>query len=115
MYADKITRSMKETIDETERRRDKQLIYNEKMGITPAQIVKPASTVLKELSKRGVEYNAYIEPDKPDIAADPVIKYMSAEALEKAIKKTRRFRHFYWLIDCTTPTTVAGVNYGIKR
>jgi hypothetical protein len=34
---------------------------------------------------------------------------------KKPLRKTRRFRYFYWLIDCTTPTTVAGVNYGIKR
>ncbi len=90
MYADKITRSMQETIDETERRRDKQLKYNEKMGITPTQIVKPSSSIMKGLKKHGVEKNAYIEPDKPDIAADPVIKYMSPEALEKTIKKTRK-------------------------
>jgi excinuclease ABC subunit B len=90
MYADKITRSMQETIDETERRREKQLSYNEKMGITPAQIIKPGISIMKQLSKHGVERTAYIEPEKMDIAADPVIKYMSAEALEKAIKKSRR-------------------------
>lgn len=90
MYADKITRSMQETIDETERRREKQLKYNEKMGITPTQIIKPGSSIMKELSRHGVERGAYIEPDKPDIAADPVVKYMSAEALEKTIKKSRK-------------------------
>ena len=90
MYADKITRSMQETIDETERRREKQLKYNEKMGITPTQIVKASSTIMKDLKSKGVERDAYIEPDKPDIAADPVIKYMSPEALEKTIRKTRK-------------------------
>ena len=90
MYADKVTRSMQETIDETERRRDKQLKYNEKMGITPAQIVKASSTILRDLKSKGIERDAYIEPDKPDIAADPVIKYMSSEALEKTIRKTRK-------------------------
>jgi len=90
MYADKITRSMQETIDETNRRREKQLKYNEEHGITPTQIVRTSGSILKEFSKHGVESRAYIEPEKPDIAADPVIKYMSAEALEKAIKKSRR-------------------------
>ena len=90
MYADKVTRSMQETIDETERRREKQMKYNEKMGITPTQIIKPSSSIMRELGKHGVDKSAYIEPDKPDIAADPVVKYMSAEALEKTIKKTRK-------------------------
>lgn len=90
MYADKITRSMQETIDETNRRREKQLIYNEKHGITPTQIFRTSGSILKQFSKKGVESKAYIEPDKPDIAADPVIRYMSADALEKAIKKSRK-------------------------
>lgn len=90
MYADKITRSMQETIDETERRREKQLQYNERMGITPKQIVKASSSIMRNLKSKGVARDAYIEPSKPDIAADPIIKYMSAEALEKTIKKTRK-------------------------
>lgn len=90
MYADKITRSMQETIDETDRRREKQLKYNEEHGITPTQIYRTSGSVLKEFSKHGVESRAYIEPGKPDIAADPVVKYMSAEALEKAIRKSRK-------------------------
>ncbi|MGM0668001.1 MAG: excinuclease ABC subunit UvrB [Bacteroidota bacterium] len=90
MYADKITGSMQMTIDETNRRREKQLRYNEKMGIIPAQIIKATGSIMKELHKQGVESRAYIEPEKPNIAADPVVKYMSAEALEKAIKKARR-------------------------
>lgn len=90
MYADKITRSMQETMDETERRRAKQLLYNEKNGITPKQIIKASSSIMKQLKSKGVERDAYIEPSKPDIAADPVVKYMSAEALEKTIKKTRK-------------------------
>jgi excinuclease ABC subunit B len=85
MYADVITRSMKQTIDETNRRRSKQLKYNEEMGITPAQIVRKTGSVLSGLSKKGVSVKPYIEPEQPDIAADPVIKYMNKEALEKAI------------------------------
>jgi len=90
MYADVITRSMQETINETERRREKQLKYNEKMGITPAQIVKKTGAILSGLRRKGVAVRAYAEPERPDIAADPVIRYMNREALEKAIEKTRK-------------------------
>ena len=90
MYADTITGSMQQTIDETNRRRDKQLKYNTRMGIVPAQIIKKTGSVLRSLSKHGVKVKAYIEPEKPDIAADPVIKYMNREALEKAAEKTRK-------------------------
>jgi excinuclease ABC subunit B len=90
MYADVVTGSMQETINETNRRREKQLKYNEKMGITPRQIYKKTGTILSGLSKKGIAVRAYIEPDRPDIAADPVIKYMNSEALEKAIEKTRK-------------------------
>ena len=90
MYADVITRSMQQTINETNRRREKQLIYNEAMGITPAQIIKKTGTILSGLSKKGVSVKAYTEPERPDIAADPVVKYMNREALEKAIEKTRK-------------------------
>jgi len=87
MYADNVTASMQETINETNRRREKQLKYNEKMGITPSQIVKKTGSILKSLKTKGVAVRAYIEPEKTDIAADPVVKYMNREALEKAIEK----------------------------
>ena len=90
MYADKITGSMQMTIDETNRRREKQLKYNEEKGITPRQIIKATGSVFRDLHKQAAEPKAYIEPQKPDIAADPVVKYMSPEALEKAIKKARK-------------------------
>jgi len=90
MYADKITGSMQMTIDETNRRREKQLKYNEEKGITPRQIIKATGSVFRDLHKQAAEPRAYIEPQKPDIAADPVVKYMSPEALEKAIKKARK-------------------------
>lgn len=90
MYADTITRSMKQTIDETNRRREKQLMYNEMMGITPTQIIRKSGSILGGLSKKGISSKAYIEPDRPDIAADPVIKYMNREALEKAIEKSKK-------------------------
>lgn len=90
MYADTITRSMQQTIDETNRRREKQLRYNEEMGITPAQIFKKSGSILRGLSKQGIRVRAYLEPAAPDIAADPVVKYMNREALEKAIEKARK-------------------------
>lgn len=90
MYADVITRSMQETINETNRRRVKQMLYNEKMGITPAQIVKKTGTILSGLSKKGIATRAYIEPERPDIAADPVVRYMDSAALGKAIERTRK-------------------------
>jgi excinuclease ABC subunit B len=90
MYADTITGSMQMTINETNRRRDKQLKYNEAMGITPSQIVRKTGSILIGLSKKGVALKAYIEPERPDIAADPVVKYMNREALEKAIEKSRK-------------------------
>jgi excinuclease ABC subunit B len=90
MYADIITGSMQMTINETNRRREKQLKYNEAMGITPTQIVRKTGSALMGLTSKGVSVKAYIEPERPDIAADPVIKYMNREALEKAIEKTRK-------------------------
>ncbi len=90
MYADAVTNSMQETINETNRRRAKQLKYNEEMGITPAQIIKKTGSVLGGLSRKAKQMRPYIEPDKPVVAADPVVRYMNAEALEKAIEKTRK-------------------------
>lgn len=90
MYADTVTNSMQETINETNRRRTKQLKYNEEMGITPAQIVRKAGSALGGLSRKAKQMRPYIEPEKPDVAADPVVQYMNREALEKAIDKARK-------------------------
>ena len=89
MYADKITDSMAKTISETNRRREKQLQYNELHGITPTAIIKGERNSLSK-----TEPNAYIEPDASQaIAADPVVQYMTKPALEKTITKTRKAMH----------------------
>ena len=97
MYADRITDSMKQTIDETNRRREKQLAYNQAHGITPRQIKKAYTNVLGEVSKdaskdaKPTGVKAYTDaPQEILSAADPIIEYMSKEQLEKSIKRTRK-------------------------
>ncbi len=89
MYADKITRSMQQTIDETTKRREKQLAYNEKNGITPQQIIKAFGSTIKNFQNKGQKGKIYSEPNGLDIAADPIVKYMDKMALEKAVEKTK--------------------------
>ncbi len=88
MYADKITGSMQRTIDQTNRRREKQLKYNEENGITPKQIVKAAKNILGQDSNVGNAY--YQDPDKINVAADPVAQYMDIPALKAAIKRSKQ-------------------------
>jgi excinuclease ABC subunit B len=89
MYADRITKSMQETIDSTDYRRAKQLAYNDKHNIIPTQIIKDKTSIIQN-GRGGSDPKAYSGPETIEIAADPVVQYMSKESLEKSIAKTKK-------------------------
>lgn len=94
MYADKITDSMQRTIDETNRKREKQLAYNAANNITPAQIVKNIASIMGETTDGGLTDKSgrkyYTGKDEITIAADPVVQYMRIEDINKAVNRTRK-------------------------
>ena len=94
MYADRITDSMKRTIDENDRRREIQTEYNIKHGITPKTVRKSKDEILKQTkvadAKGSSEQYFYIEQETPSVAADPIVQYMSKEQLAKAIEETQK-------------------------
>ena len=92
-YADKITDSMQRTMDETTRRREKQMAYNNKHGITPKQIVKSIESIMGQTAvadNKPAEPKAYVERDFATVAADPVVQYMSAQDIKHAIAKNKK-------------------------
>lgn len=89
-YADKITDSMQTTIDETNRRREKQIKYNEQHGITPQQIIKARSSVLNKEYTVTAETRAYVEPDYYSMASEPLPEYATADDLKTKIEQTRK-------------------------
>jgi len=95
MYADKITKSMRKTIDETERRRTKQKAYNEDKGITPETVRKSKSEIFRQTaildSVEGQSEQAYDFKQLPTTkVADPILDYMNKVELEKALAKVEK-------------------------
>lgn len=92
MYANKVTESMRKTIEETERRRAKQMDYNTKHGITPTTIIKSIDDLIDrpDAPRYGAAMNkAYVESETISLAADPVIQYLAKPELEKLLATTK--------------------------
>ncbi len=90
-YADKITDSMRRTMDETLRRRTKQMAYNEEHGIIPRTLSKTKEEIMQKssiLDMRGKESRAYVEREEASIAADPLVAFMNRSQLEQLIAET---------------------------
>jgi excinuclease ABC subunit B len=93
MYADKITESMQLAIDETNRRREVQIIYNKANGITPKTIVRSKESILGQTkvadSKKSTK-NYYVENEEASLAADPVVAYLGKDELQKMADRTKK-------------------------
>ncbi len=96
MYADRMTDSMQRTINETDRRREKQIAYNTLHGITPKTIKRSREEILKQTELADArtilapEPKAYVEPEELNLAADPILEYLSKPKLDKMIAETQR-------------------------
>lgn len=93
MYADKITDSMQRTMDENLRKREIQIAYNLKHGITPKTVKKSIEEIMQQTSvadSQVVPPAAYVENDALQIAADPILNNMNQSQLEKAIEETKK-------------------------
>ncbi len=93
MYADKITDSMRVTMEETDRRRDKQIAYNTAHSITPTTVGKSREEIIEQTSvmdfKGGVQ-KAYVEDEMITLAADPIVQYMTKADLKKSVENTKK-------------------------
>ncbi len=94
MYADKITDSMRITMDETNRRREKQIKYNEEHGITPRTVGKTRSEIIEQTSimdfKGGVQQIYQEDTAEATLAADPIVQYMTKPELKKSLDNTKK-------------------------
>jgi excinuclease ABC subunit B len=90
MYADKTTRSMQLTIDETGRRREVQMAHNKKHNITPTTITKSKEEIMGQTSVVGSKSYLHPENNEPNYAEDPIIQYMSREQLERTIAQSKK-------------------------
>jgi excinuclease ABC subunit B len=95
MYADKITESMRVAIDETNRRRAKQIDYNTANGIVPKTILKSKEAILEQTSVADMigkhsKKNYYVEPEELNLAADPVVQFMTKDQIQKQITKVQK-------------------------
>lgn len=93
MYADTITESMQLAIDETNRRREVQIEYNKKHGITPKTILKSKDSILgqtKVADAKKSTKNYYVENEETTLAADPVVAYLGKDELQKMADRTKK-------------------------
>ena len=94
MYADKITDSMRKTIEDNEQKRIKQMAYNLEHGITPTTILRSKDEIRKLTSVADSvhhpELKYYVEPDEINIAADPIVQLMTQDQLKKTIDETQK-------------------------
>jgi len=93
MYADETTESMQRTIDECNRRREKQIRYNEEHNIIPKTIYKSREQIFKQgavLEIKPPDPMAYVEPEEASLVADPVVEYMTKDQLQKSIQTAKK-------------------------
>ena len=95
MYADKMTDSMEVTIEETNRRRERQIAYNVAHGIVPKTVGKSKEAIMEQssmldFSDKATKAKAYVEVDEVSLAADPIVQYMTKAEMQKSIDKTKK-------------------------